>query len=120
MSKYRVIKSRKTDSVNPIIVYEGEQVICIEESNEDGEWAGWIFCKSKNNEGWIPKQIINRNGDIGIILEYYNAREFDIELGEIIIMEKVLNGWIWGVKEDNPIAKAWAPLNHLEETELRE
>lgn len=115
MSKYRVIKSRKTDSNKPITVNAGDKVICSEESNEDGDWAGWIYCKSENNEGWVPKQIINRNGDIGFLLEDYDAREFDIEVNEIIIMSKKLNGWLWGNKIDDPYTKGWVPLNHLEE-----
>lgn len=115
MSMYRVIKSRKTDSDNPIVLHKGDKVICIEESSVDGDWAGWIYCKSENNEGWVPKQIINRNNDIGTILEDYDAREFDIEVDEIIIMNKILNGWIWGTKQYDPLTKGWAPLNHLEE-----
>ncbi|SCY56448.1 SH3 domain-containing protein [Alkaliphilus peptidifermentans] len=114
MSIYRVIKSRKTDYENPIKVYEGEKVICKEESNEAGDWAGWVYCKSDNNEGWIPKQIINKSGDIGLVVEDYDATEFDVEVDEIIIMDKILNGWIWGAKKDNPLIKGWIPLNHLE------
>jgi len=113
-----VIKSRKTDSDNPIIVYEGYKVTCVEESSDDGDWAGWIFCKSKNNEGWVPKQIINRNGNIGFLLEDYDARELDIKIDEIIIMDRTLNGWIWGAKKDEPLTKGWVPLNHLEEFRL--
>lgn len=115
MKKYRVIKSRKTSSENPIILFKDERVIYGEESSEDSGWAGWIYCKSQNNEGWVPKQIINRNDDIGIVLEKYDAREFDIEVDEIIIMDKILNGWIWGAKQDDPGTKGWVPLNHVEE-----
>ena len=113
MCKYRVIERRRTNSDNPIIVYEGEEVICVEESNEDSGWPGWIYCKSENNAGWIPKQIVNRSGDIGLILEDYDARELAIEVDEIIIMDKTLNGWIWGAKTDEPLSKGWVPLNHL-------
>lgn len=115
MIEYRVIKSRKADSDNPIILRAGEKVICGETSKDDGDWAGWIFCASENNEGWVPKQIIDRSGDVGFVLEDYDAREFDVEVDEIIIMDKTLNGWIWGSKKDDPLTKAWVPLNHLEE-----
>lgn len=40
MCKYRVIKSRKTNSDNPIIVYKDDKVICVEDSIEDGVLAG--------------------------------------------------------------------------------
>lgn len=114
MIEYRVIKSRKSVTDNPIIVNQSEEVICCEESSEDGDWAGWVYCKSQNNEGWIPRQIIDRCGDVGIILEDYDAREFDIQVDEIIIMDEKLNDWIWGSKKDDPLTKAWVPLNHLE------
>ncbi|SCX93204.1 SH3 domain-containing protein [Alkaliphilus peptidifermentans] len=115
MKKYRVIKNRKTSSEKPIILFKDERVICGEESSEDSGWTGWIYCKSQNNEGWVSKQIINRNDNIGIVLEDYDAREFDIEIDEIIIMDKILNGWIWGAKKDNLGTKGWVPLNHVEE-----
>ena len=115
MTEYRVIKNRKSDSDNPIIVREGDKVICGEESDEAGDWAGWVSCSTETNVGWIPKQIVDRSGDSGIILEDYDALEFDIEVDEIIIMEKTLNGWIWGYKKNNSLIKAWTPLNHLVE-----
>lgn len=114
MIKYRVNKSRKSEFENPITVYKNEQVLCIEESNGDGDWAGWVLCKTESNQGWIPYQIIKRQGDIGIIIEDYCAIEFDLEVGEILVMEKKMNGWIWCYKESDPNIKAWAPLNHIE------
>jgi len=113
--EYGVIKSRDSSSVNPIVLKKGDKVLCTEESDPKGDWAGWIYCISNDNEGWVPKQIINQNRDIGSVIEDYDAREFDIEVDEIIIMEKELNGWIWGFKKEDPLIKAWAPLNHLEE-----
>lgn len=118
MIEYRVTHSRKPESDNPIVVCKGEQVICGEESNESGDWPGWILCKNNKNSGWIPKQIIDRSGDNGIILDDYNAREFDIEVNEIIVMENTLNGWIWGYKKGNPNIKAWVPLNHVKKVEF--
>lgn len=115
MDKYRVVKSRKADSENPIILYKGDQVICREESSEDGDWAGWIYCKSEDNKGWVPKQILSKNQDKATLLEDYNAREFDIEVDEIIISNKILNGWIWGFKQDDADIKGWVPLNCVEE-----
>ncbi|MEJ6949967.1 SH3 domain-containing protein [Natronospora cellulosivora (SeqCode)] len=114
MSKYRVTKNRKGEFENPITVHKNEQVVCIEESNEDEDWAGWILCKTENEQGWIPYQIIKRKGELGIILEDYCATEFNLKVDEILVMEKELNGWIWCYKESDPNIKAWAPLNHIE------
>lgn len=113
MDKYKVIKKYISEFVNPIEVLAGEKVKCIEESDINGDWPNWIFCKTENNEGWIPSQIIEKNGQIGIIKEDYSAIEFNLEVGEILLSDRVLNGWIWGCKEGNLNVKAWAPLNHL-------
>lgn len=114
MVEYIVIKHRKTPITNPMILQKDEKVECGEEYNENKNWVGWIWCKTDNNAGWVPKQIIDRNGNKGIILEDYNGTEFDIHVDEVIIMEKELNGWIWGYKKGAPNEKAWAPIDHLE------
>ena len=114
MNKYLVIKERETEFPNPIKISKGEKVKCLEKSDENGEWGNWVLCKTSNNEGWIPQQIIDENNGKGIILESYDATEFDLKIGEILVEEKVLNGWIWGYKEIEPEKKGWAPLNHIE------
>ncbi|MCT4598317.1 MAG: SH3 domain-containing protein [Vallitalea sp.] len=114
MNEYRVIKSRKAESNNGIVLKKGQKVICCQDSDENGDWANWVLCKSEDNSGWVPKQIIDREEDKGTILEDYNAVEFNIEVDEIIVMEKELNGWIWGYKKGNQTKKAWTPLNHIE------
>ena len=114
MARYQVIKERVTEYPNPVKVLKGEVVECLEESDENGEWRGWIYCKTTDNEGWIPRQIIARSKGKGTIEEDYDATEFDLETGETLIEEKTLNGWIWGYKEGKPRKKGWAPLNHIE------
>lgn len=113
MKKYRVIKCHKNEFEIPIKVSKGDKVICIEDSNEDGDWPGWVLCKTIDNEGWIPKQIIERTDNRGIISEDYDATEFDLSIDEILIEEKKLNGWIWGSKKGTLQNKGWAPLNCL-------
>ncbi|KAB3538565.1 GNAT family N-acetyltransferase [Alkaliphilus pronyensis] len=113
MIKYRVVKNRRNEFTNPITVNKNQKVACIEES-DDGDWGGWVLCKTEDNEGWIPHQIIKRQGEKGSILEDYCAIEFNLEVGEVLVMEKELNGWIWCYKEGEPKIKAWAPLNHIE------
>lgn len=114
MIDYRVIRDRETPFRNPMILNENDKVECGEEYKENENWPGWIWCNIENNGGWVPIQIIKRDGDSGIVLENYNGTEFDIQIDEIIVMEKKLNGWIWGYKKNNPSNKAWVPLDYLE------
>ncbi len=112
--KYKVIKNYNDAPANPISIEKGEKLDFIKESNPNGDWAGWIFCKGCNKEGWVPKQILEiKNGKI-TSLEKYTAKEHNLKLNEILISEKELNGWIWCKKEANSNAFAWAPLNHLQ------
>lgn len=115
MKTFRVKKSRKSEFDKPIKVACGENVKCMEDSDPNGDWAGWTFCKTVDNEGWIPYQIIDRSGMEARITEDYYAIEFDLEFDEKLVMEKEMNGWIWSYKIENPDIKAWAPLNCLEE-----
>lgn len=113
MNKYIVIKNRKGEAAPPIVVEEGEVIICEEESDPNGDWPGWVMCSTEKANGWLPRQILDRNNEVGIILEDYSSIEFDIEVDEVIIEKKTINNWIWGYKESNPSKEAWAPLNHL-------
>lgn len=114
MPIYRVLRSRTAESDNPIKLVADEEVTCLEESDANGEWPNWTLCQNASNEGWVPSQIIKRDGMRGVILENYNATEFSIEVGEVYISNKILNGWIWGYREGNPNQLAWVPLNCIE------
>lgn len=111
--KYKVIKAYDDKPKNPITIHKGEVLEYIEESDPDGDWPNWIFCKGDGKEGWVPKQILEINGKTGISLKDYIAVEHSLKLDEIIVADYELNGWIWSFKEDSPNVFAWAPLNCL-------
>ena len=115
MSEYIVTTDRKSEATHPIQLKKGEWVECVEESDESGHWAGWVYCTGADKEGWVPKQIIEKSEAKGYIIEDYDATEFDLKVGEIIVADKRLNGWVYGAKSDKPDLLAWAPLNHLKE-----
>jgi len=114
MKKYKVIKERVSEFPNPITVKKDTKVECIEFSNSEGEWAGWVLCRTHNNEGWLPHQILSINESMGLVIEDYCAEEFDLKFGEILYTDKEINGWIWCYKRSDPGKYAWAPLNHIE------
>jgi len=114
MKEFRVIKSRRSEFDNPIKVIEDQTVLCLEESDPLGDWPDWVLCETKDNKGWIPKSIIRRKADLGIITEDYDATEFDLTEDEIVVMDYAKGGWIWGHKSSNPEIKGWTPLTHLE------
>lgn len=117
MITYRAVKNYDEAPENPIRLSAGETVEIKEESDPSGEWPNWLFCKGDCKEGWVPKQIIEASGEKGIVREHYDASEFNLVPGDIIVAEKELNGWVWGTKQNEPDRYGWAPLNCLERIE---
>lgn len=128
---FKVVEARLSDIGNPIRLRKYDRIACFETSDPDGEWPNWVRCMSLRTgiEGWVPKGIIEYSVDYdafagavpmnGIVLQDYDATEFDLEVGDILNAEIELNGWIWCSKRSNgneahDNAYGWAPLNHLQ------
>ncbi len=112
--RYKVIKEYNDAPQDPIDVVKDEILEFVEESDPDGDWPNWIYCRGKNKGGWIPKQILEIDGTNVISCENYTAKEHNLIKDEILVSEKELNGWVWGRKESAPDILGWAPLNHLQ------
>jgi len=111
--EYTVIKEYNDAPDFPIRVEKGEKLQFIEESNPDGDWANWIYCRGNSKEGWVPKQILFIENDLVTIIQDYFAKEHTLSVDETLIKEYELNGWIWSKKLGGDNELAWAPLNHL-------
>ena len=114
MKTYKILKEYKTQYENPIVLNVGEKVILGEEEKEE-KWKGWIWAESKDNKGWIPLQIIeiNLNNKTGKIIEFYSAKELDVEEGDFIEKIKSLNGWTWA-KNIRTTEEGWIPNEIIE------
>ncbi len=114
MKAYKVTQSYKTQYKNPIVLNVGDTVVLGEEEQEE-KWKGWIWAESTNNKGWIPLQIIELSSDkkTGKILEYYSAKELDVQQEETVIKIKALNGWVW-VKNTLTNEEGWIPEEIIE------
>lgn len=113
-TKYIAIKKHDEIPENPISLKKGELVHILRESDPAGDWPNWLFCSGEEKSGWVPMQIVSSEGDHGLLTEDYDATELPLEPGEIILGEKELNGWVWGVKARDSSKRGWAPLNCLE------
>lgn len=114
MKTYKILKEFRTQHKNPIVLNVGEKVNLGEEEKEE-KWKGWIWAESKTNKGWIPLQIIKISDDkrTGILLEFYSAKEMDVDKGDLIKKIKSLNGWTWSrnLKTEN---EGWIPDEIIE------
>ncbi|WP_166920352.1 SH3 domain-containing protein [Flavobacterium poyangense] len=114
MEIFKILKSYKTQYENPIVLHSGEIVNLGEEEKEE-KWKGWIWAESKTNKGWIPIRILKISDDkkTGKVLEYYSAKELDVEQGDHIEKIKPLNGWTWSRNIKNN-AEGWIPDEIIE------
>jgi len=112
-TEYTVVKAYTDAPNSPIRVSKHERLERIEESDPNGDWPNWVLCKGDNKQGWVPKQILQIEGSSAIVLKDYDAVEHTLAVGDILIKEFELNGWIWSQKASAIGKFAWAPLNHL-------
>ena len=116
MTHFIVIKPYNDAPESPIRVERGERLAWVEESNPQGDWANWVFCRGEGKEGWVPKQILTKDAKEAVVTEDYHAKEHNLVLGERLVAHAFLNGWLWGHKVSDPTVLAWAPMNHLAES----
>ncbi len=112
--QYKVVKDYTDTPEKPIIIAKGEQLKVIEESDAQGDWPNWVFCRGKDKQGWVPKQILTIENDTATVLKDYRAIEHRLSVGELLVAEFELNGWIWCEKPSDKGMMGWSPLNHLE------
>ena len=114
MKIYKILKEYKTQYENPIALNVGEKVILGEEEKEE-KWKGWIWAESKINKGWIPIQILEISDDkkTGTILEFYSAKELNVDKDDLVEKIKSLNGWTWSrnLRTEN---EGWIPDEIIE------
>ena len=114
MKTYKILKDYKTPYRNPIILNAGDIVKLGEEEKEE-KWKGWIWIENLTNKGWAPIQILDISSDkkTGKVLEYYSAKELDVEQGNTIEKIKSLNGWTWS-KNIQSNEEGWIPDEIIE------
>lgn len=111
--RYKVIKSFINDIDSFIRLKKGERVYpkSIYEDNE--KWPNWIYCKKLGSEeaGWVPLQILEKEGATAVVKEDYSAIEMNVVEGEVVNGLKRLNGWIWCIRDDGK--EGWIPEENL-------
>ncbi len=114
MQILKITKPYAVQYNNPIILEVGDLVQLGWEETEE-KWKGWIWVISQNNEGWIPKFILEilSDGKSGKVKEYYTAKEVEVKAGENIMILKSLNGWSW-IKKAETGDEGWIPDENIE------
>lgn len=120
MRKWIVIEKWNESCENPIILKKGDRVSLdwlVQEA--DAEWANWVWCTSTTQmTGWVPIQILkvltNNAGNTqeAIVTEDYSAYELSVERGDILLGDRILNGWLW-CRKKNLEQEGWVPLRNM-------
>ncbi|KEK22633.1 SH3 domain-containing protein [Bacillus gaemokensis] len=113
--KYIVIQSHVSNYPNPISLEKGDTVLIGNKYVGPENWNNWVYCyeERNNREGWVPEQIIHsKSKSVGFIIERYTAKELNVNVGEILVGSKELNGWIWCENVDKE-AEGWVPKQNL-------
>jgi hypothetical protein len=106
----RVLKSYTTQYPDPIAFGKGEVVAL---GKRDTEFPGWIWATSEvtGKSGWVPEHFLAIEGDRGISLRDYSAKELRVTEGEIVtVLEELLE---WALVQNEHGARGWVPLKHL-------
>jgi hypothetical protein len=120
MNKYIVIKKWSVIYTDPLKLTSGQEVLIdINRKEENPDWKGWVWCETSDNRGWVPEQILNVTHTTdkhskATVLENYSAEELNADPGELVIGDKIINGWLWCRKEGTE-ESGWLPIDNLSE-----
>lgn len=116
--RYFVIQDHTSEFPKPITFEKGTPLTAGEKYEGPEGWENWIFCESPGQEGgWVPVQIIEIIADnTARAREDYTARELNVREGEILLGERILNGWVWCEKSSGS-ESGWVPHRNLQEVQ---
>ena len=113
--KYLVIQDHTSEFPEPITFEKGDPLTVGERYEGPEGWEDWIFCESPGQKGgWVPAQIIEIITDNAVrARKDYTARELNVRAEELLLGERILNGWVW-CKKSSSSESGWVPLGNLQ------
>lgn len=111
---YEVVKEHRSNYPQPITLVKGDSVIVGERYAGVEGWNNWVFCTKLDHsaQGWVPEQLLQRDGELGVLTADYTAKELNVDIGDEVVSSKELNGWMWCEKLGDH-ATGWVPKENL-------
>ena len=77
--KYSVTKTHVSEFPNPVELTKGEKVKIGKDPDptmNPDTWVNWLYCikADGSNEGFVPAQIVQQDGDKGTMLDVSSSR----------------------------------------------
>jgi len=115
----RVIIDHEMNFPDPLSVHTGD-IVALDGREEawDGhpEWT-YLFCVGHNGKsGWVPADLIARDGDKGTVRADYDTRVISVTAGETLIVERAAYGWLWCINDRG--ASGWVPARDVEVSDM--
>lgn len=112
---YRVIQAYRSAYPDPITFSQGTPLRIGQAYAGSEDWPNWLWCSVAGHAaGWVPEQIIERlDAHNGVALADYSAQELDVDVGDELLGQRVLNGWAWCLHVARQAA-GWVPLQCLQ------
>jgi Variant SH3 domain len=111
----RVEREYTAQYPDPITVRKGDRVRV---GADDPEYPGWWWCIGPDGRaGWVPGQLLRREGQEGVILRDYTARELSVCRGDEITVGEAMSGWVWATSADG--RAGWIPTTCITQTPRR-
>lgn len=101
----RVVREYRAQYPDPITVRAGDRV---QVGKDDPDFPGWWWCTGPDGRaGWVPDQLLRREGQEAVMLRDYTARELSVDTGAEVTVGEAMNGWIWVTAADGQAG--WIP-----------
>jgi SH3-like domain-containing protein len=108
--KVRVKLEHTVEYPDPIETVSCEKVSV---GREDNEFPGWKWCKTEDGrEGWVPVELLSKEGPEAIVLKDYSARELAVQAGEEVVVEEARHHWLLVRNEHGK--RGWIPQRNTE------
>jgi len=108
-AKARVQRKYEAQYQDPIQVKAGESV---EVGRADNDDPGWLWCRAMDGrEGWVPAELLSRQGARAVMREDYSAKELAVFAGDEVEVERACHGWL--LVRNSQGECGWIPQSHI-------
>jgi len=98
---------------NPLKLHSGAKVIV---EDRPTTYPGWLWCRAEDGvEGWVPAEILERDGDRGTLRRDYDATELTVAAGETLELIEKVAGWAFCRTSSGQVG--WVPLEKTREVQ---